>query len=112
MLLQALAAALVLRRRALLWRASSRRTATGEVVPAAILRDGHVQQAARDLLRMRSVACVRSIAPDWFHGVDALRSSRCGGFVEGARRVLPFLAERGAGRKYQRFDDDRHGPRG
>src|SRR5215831_5056753 len=31
-------------------RAPSRRTATGEIVPAAILRDGHAQQAARDLL--------------------------------------------------------------
>ena len=47
-------------------RAPSRRTATGEIVRAAILRDGHVQQAARDLLRMRSVACVVSIRSDWF----------------------------------------------
>src|SRR5438105_14985341 len=58
---------LVLRRRALSKRAPSRRTATGEIAPAPILRDGHAQQAARDLLRMRSVSWA-----DRFHGIGAL----------------------------------------
>jgi site-specific DNA recombinase len=38
-------------------------------LPAAILRDDHAQQAARDLLRMRSVLVARS---DRFHGIDTL----------------------------------------
>src|SRR6516225_6447131 len=36
-------------------------------MPAAILRDGHEQQAARDLLRMRSAGW-----SDHFHGIAAL----------------------------------------
>ena len=38
-----------------------------EIVPGAILRDGHAQQAARDLLRMRSV-----VRYDRFHGIALL----------------------------------------
>src|SRR5437868_10331000 len=58
---------LVLRRRA---RLSARRLEgrpREKIVPDAILRDGHAQQAARDLLRMRPVSCY-----DRFHGIAAL----------------------------------------
>ena len=48
-------------------RAPSRRTAKGDTVRAAILRDGHAQQAARDLLRIGSVG-----VGDQFHGIAAL----------------------------------------
>ena len=41
-----------------------------KIVPDAILRDGHAQQAARDLLRMRPVSCY-----DRFHGNAALGSN-------------------------------------
>src|SRR5262249_9210662 len=37
-----------------------------EIVSAAILREGHAQQAARELLRMRSVCW-----PDQFYGIEA-----------------------------------------
>src|SRR5438105_5685580 len=46
-----------------------------KMVPDAILRDGHAQQAARDLLRMRPVGCY-----DRFHENAALG--------RGARRRL------------------------
>src|SRR5207237_4141355 len=76
-------------------RAPSRRTATGEFVPAAILRDGHVQQAARDLLRMRSVACVVSIRSDWFHGIDLLVPEPEVRAHRAAKAIANFGFERG-----------------
>jgi hypothetical protein len=49
---------------------ASRRTATSEIMPAAILRDG-----ASRLLRMRSVGSSSIRARyDWFHGIDLLES--------------------------------------
>jgi hypothetical protein len=48
-------------------RVPSRRTAKGEILPPAILRDGHAQQAARGLLRSAGW-------PDRFHGIAGLVS--------------------------------------
>ena len=43
-------------------------------MPAAILRDGHAQLAARDLLKMKSVGW-----PDQLHGIAALGLSTSSG---------------------------------
>jgi len=74
---------------------ASRRTATGEIVPVAILRDGRASKSAvanfdtlmlpnsgkpdfgeRGLLRMRSEGVVSTGRSDWFHGIDPLESKR------------------------------------
>src|SRR5215470_12224780 len=70
---------------------ASRRTATGEIVPVAILRDGRASKSAvadfdtltlpksgkpdfgeRGLLRMRSEGVISTIRCDWFRGIDSL----------------------------------------
>src|SRR4249919_560382 len=61
---------------------ASRRTATSEIVPAAILRDARRAKRRAELLKMRSVGLSSSARSDWFHGIDlvvaALRTVHCG----------------------------------
>src|SRR5258707_7318534 len=49
---------------------ASRRTATSEIVPAAILRDGRAKE--RGLLRMRSEGLSTIVRCDWLRGIDPL----------------------------------------
>src|SRR5215470_9230238 len=70
---------------------ASRRTATGQTVPAAILRDGRASKSAvadfdtltlpksgkpdfgeRGLLRIRSEGLISIVRSDWFHGIYLL----------------------------------------
>src|SRR6202045_4110709 len=69
---------LILRRACPTWGArleglrASRRTATSEIVPAAILRDARRAKRRAELLRMRSVGLSSSARSDWFHGIELL----------------------------------------